>query len=87
MLMDKYPILVYIGAAVLGRVAGEMMITDPFVDKVFHPSKIIQYSVQAFFTLSVLVAGKLWIKWKRSREGQFPESASPGETLNSLKED
>ncbi|NCO59214.1 TerC family protein, partial [bacterium] len=30
MLMDKYPIIIYIGAAILGKVGGEMMITDPF---------------------------------------------------------
>ncbi len=31
MLMDRYPIIIYIGAAVLGRVAGEMIFTDPWV--------------------------------------------------------
>ena len=30
MLMDKYPVIIYIGAAILGKVGGEMMITDPF---------------------------------------------------------
>ena len=29
MLMDRYPIIIYIGAAVLGKVAGEMIFTDP----------------------------------------------------------
>ena len=87
MLMDKYPLLVYLGAAVLGRVAGEMMITDPFIEKVFHPSAIFQYSVQAFFTLGVLVAGKIWIRWKIARDEQMLESSSPKETLNSSKED
>jgi YjbE family integral membrane protein len=87
MLMDKYPFLVYIGAAVLGRVAGEMMITDPFIVKLIHPSKFLQYSVEIFFTIGVLVAGKIWIKWKISREERTLESQSPQETLNSSKED
>ena len=77
MLMDKYPFLVYIGAAVLGRVAGEMMITDPFITKLFHPTKFLQYSVEIFFTLGVLVAGKIWIRWKMSREEQSLETSSP----------
>lgn len=68
MLMDKYPYLIYIGAAVLGRVAGEMMITDPYIIGHFHPSKYVQYSVEAFFTIGVLAAGKAWVKWKVSRE-------------------
>jgi YjbE family integral membrane protein len=87
MLMDKYPFLVYLGSAVLGRVGGEMMIADPFIDQVFHPSTIFQYSVQAFFTLGVLVAGKIWIRWKIARDEQKPESSSPKETLHSSKED
>jgi YjbE family integral membrane protein len=31
MLMDKFPIIILLGAAVLGRVGGEMMITDSWV--------------------------------------------------------
>jgi YjbE family integral membrane protein len=87
MLMDKYPFLVYIGAAVLGRVAGEMMITDPFITTLFHPSKFLQYSVEIFFTIGVLVAGKIWVRWKISREEQALEPPSPKETLNSSKKD
>jgi predicted tellurium resistance membrane protein TerC len=86
-LMDKYPFLVYIGAAVLGRVAGEMMITDPFITKMIHPSKFLQYGVEIFFTIGVLVAGKIWIKWKISREEQTLDPQSPKETFKSSKED
>lgn len=35
-LMDRYPIIVTLGAAVLGRVAGEMIITDAFIDARLH---------------------------------------------------
>lgn len=30
-LMVRYPVIVFLGAAILGKVAGEMMLTDPFV--------------------------------------------------------
>ncbi len=80
--MDKYPFLVYIGTAVLGRVGGEMMITDPFITNLLHPSKYVQYGVEIFFTIGVLVAGKIWIKWKISREEQLLKPQSPQETLN-----
>jgi YjbE family integral membrane protein len=83
MLMDRYPILVYIGAAVLGRVGGEMLITDPFITKLLHPSKLFEYGVEIFFTIGVLVVGKIWIKWKISREERSLKSPSPSETLNS----
>ena len=38
-LMDRYPIILWIGAAVLGKVGGEMMITDPWVHGLLNPPK------------------------------------------------
>jgi YjbE family integral membrane protein len=64
LLMDKYPIVIYIGAAVLGQVGSEMMVTDPFVVEMFNPSDILKYSVEAFFIIGVVVAGKLWARQK-----------------------
>lgn len=63
MLMDRYPIIIYIGAAILGRVGGEMIITDPVVVRYLSPGKVLQYSVEAGLAIGVLVAGKLWMKW------------------------
>lgn len=65
-LMDKYPIIILIGAAVLGRVGGEMIITDPFVMKLVHPSKVLEYAIQIVFAVGVIIAGKLWMRWKIS---------------------
>lgn len=81
LLMDKYPWIIYLGAAVLGRVGGEMMISDPFIVKYLHPTKVIQYSVEAFFTIGVLIAGKLWIKWKRSQEEKQLKPSLPPDTF------
>ncbi|HBG93579.1 MAG: tellurium resistance protein TerC [Nitrospirae bacterium RIFOXYB2_FULL_43_5] len=66
-LMDKYPIIIYIGAAVLGKVGGEMMITDPFTVGILNPSKFAVYSVEVIFAIGVILAGKLYMKWKISR--------------------
>ena len=73
MLMDKYPIIIYIGAAILGRVGGEMMITDPFIKGILHPTEFLQYGVEIFFTVGVIVAGKLWLRMQRQRQGKIPE--------------
>jgi len=62
MLMDKYPIIVYIGAAILGKVGGEMLITDPVIENWLHPSKAVEYAVMAFFTIAVVVVGRLVIR-------------------------
>jgi YjbE family integral membrane protein len=67
MLMDKYPVIIYIGAAILGKVGGEMIITDPFTEGILHPNKIMIYSVELIFAIGVIVSGKLWMKWQVSR--------------------
>lgn len=73
MLMDKYPIIVYIGAAILGRVGAEMILTDPFTESFWVPSHMVSYAIQALFAVGVIVVGKLWIKWmirtQESKEG------------------
>jgi YjbE family integral membrane protein len=75
MLMDRYPVIIYIGAAILGKVGGEMMITDPVVVGYLQPGKFLQYSVEAFFAIAVIVAGKLLLRWKfGSEESETMES-------------
>ncbi len=68
MLMDKYPIIIYIGAAILGKVAGEMIITDPLIVKTFQPGHFLEYAVEALFAAGVIVGGKLLMKWKIAKE-------------------
>lgn len=67
-LMDKYPVIIYIGAAVLGKVGGEMIITDPFTVNLLQPGKLFIYAMEAFFASGVIIAGKLWMRWKVARE-------------------
>ncbi len=76
MLFDKYPWLIYIGAGILGRVGGEMIITDPFIEGWLHPSKAVEWGVQAFFTIGVIVAGKLWIRMMKSKKDEAAVPAS-----------
>lgn len=67
-LMDRYKFIVYIGAAVLGRVGGEMIITDPYVQKLLHPSLWLEYSVQIICICAVLGAGRVWMNYKRAQK-------------------
>jgi YjbE family integral membrane protein len=78
MLMDRYPIILYIGTAVLGRVGGEMMITDPFVVSKIGHSKVVEYGVQVFFAVAVIVAGKLLVRFRRLREEREDKRADAG---------
>jgi YjbE family integral membrane protein len=60
-LMDRYPVIVYIGAALLGRVAGQMIMTDAFTVQRFAPSDALRYAVEATGTAGVLLTG-WWMK-------------------------
>ncbi|MBV6432947.1 MAG: hypothetical protein IANPNBLG_03094 [Bryobacteraceae bacterium] len=56
--MDRFPVIVVIGAAILGRVGGEMILTDPWVHGMFKPAKWVEYLAQAVFAVGVVAAGK-----------------------------
>jgi YjbE family integral membrane protein len=68
LLMDKYPIIVWIGAAVLGRVGGEMIITDPWIVEKINPSKGLQIACEIIGAVGVLAVAKLYMRWKISKQ-------------------
>jgi YjbE family integral membrane protein len=80
MLMDKYPIIVWIGAAVLGRVGGEMIITDPWIVEKINPSKGLQIACEVIGAVGVLAVAKLYMRWKIARQAEAPvKGAEPAD--------
>ncbi|MDA8125918.1 MAG: TerC family protein [Deltaproteobacteria bacterium] len=69
-LMDRYPLILWAGAAILGKVGGEMIITDPWVRSLLNPPLWVEYAVMALFVAFVCGLSK-WIA-TRSR-GSLPE--------------
>jgi len=67
-LMDKYPVISYIGAGILGRVGGEMIVTDPFIIDKFAPGTVAQYTLEALFAVGVIVIATCRSKWISLRE-------------------
>lgn len=62
-LMAKWPIIITLGAALLGFVAGEMAVTDPAIDTWFHETfGHIDYAVSAACAVLVVVIGRLWAR-------------------------
>lgn len=59
MLMDRYSAILYIGAAVLGKVGAEMICTDPFVIRTIHPGEGFIYGVEGVAIFGILAAGRL----------------------------
>jgi predicted tellurium resistance membrane protein TerC len=79
MLMNKYPIILWLGAGILGKVGGEMMITDPWVRGLLNPPKWVEYAVMAFFVFFVCGLSK----WIASRRKAAVCSAEPAVTDSS----
>lgn len=65
--MDRYPVIVYLGAAILGKVGAEMIFTDPMVAQSFQPSTAFLYAMEALFAVGVVAIGKLLV-FRNNRE-------------------
>ncbi|MGE5258822.1 MAG: TerC family protein [Hyphomicrobiales bacterium] len=77
-MMERYPIILWIGAAILGRVGGEMMITDPWINGLLSPTAVVQYAVEVFFVVFVCGLSK-WVINSRKAKAilEQPEGAQP----------
>jgi YjbE family integral membrane protein len=58
-IMDRYPVTMYLGMAILGRVAGEMMLGDAFVRRLLHPSDTVRYSMELSLMAAIVFTGRL----------------------------
>jgi len=58
-IMDKYPVTMYAGVAILGRVGGEMMLGDPLVRRLLHPSATVRYAVELVLMVAIVLTGRL----------------------------
>ena len=58
-IMDRYPASLYLGAAVLGKVGAEMIVTDPFVTRTLHPDQRLIYIAEGVVIAGVLLVGRL----------------------------
>src|SRR4029450_5935187 len=71
-LMTRWPVIITLGAALLGCVAGEMAVTDPAIaDSLHERFGHIDYFVSGVFAVLVVVVGTMWAKavTARSRSG------------------
>ena len=61
-LMEKYPAIIYVGAAILGVVGGDMILTEPVVAVYVTPSTTVKYAIKLLFAAGVLGIGQFWLK-------------------------
>jgi YjbE family integral membrane protein len=67
-IMDRFPIIVWLGAAILGRVGAEMMVTDPFVKQRYPLDHSVEIGVQVAGAVLVVLIG--WLLQRRRRESR-----------------
>jgi YjbE family integral membrane protein len=61
-LMERYPFIIYIGAAILGKVGGEMIVTDPVVARLIEPAPAARYAAEFLCALGVVIAGRMRVR-------------------------
>jgi YjbE family integral membrane protein len=64
-LMNRYPWTVYLGAGILGKVAGDLLFSDAVVKNLLHPTDTMRYAVEAALVAGLLLAG--WLVNRRAR--------------------
>jgi predicted tellurium resistance membrane protein TerC len=64
-LVERFPIIIQAGAAVLAFTAAKMIIGEPLLDAVFDPNAAARWSTYAVCIAGVLLAG--WLAGRAAR--------------------
>ncbi|MGO8944186.1 MAG: TerC family protein [Syntrophobacteraceae bacterium] len=78
MLMDRYPLIIYIGAAILGRLGAEMIVTDPVLTPYIDLSAFARYGFEALCAAGVIVAGRISLKRLIGTDGSAESTGQSG---------
>jgi YjbE family integral membrane protein len=71
-LIDRYPVVVTLGAALLGWIAGGMLITDiAIVDRIGESSTTVKIAAEVIGALVVVLAGVWFAKRKTAAKGNM----------------
>lgn len=79
-LMSRFPIIIYLGAGILGWTGGEMIISDRRIEPLLEHSlsprafAIMEYAVPVILTIGVLVAGYLLNERAKRKEAYEQEA-------------
>ncbi|MFN9432535.1 MAG: TerC family protein, partial [Acidobacteriota bacterium] len=65
-LMDRYPIIAYLGSAVLGRVGAEMILHEKSIEHALALSKYAEWGIEAATALGVVLLARTLMARRRS---------------------
>jgi YjbE family integral membrane protein len=72
-LVERFPAIIYAGAAVLAYTAGHMIVSEPLLDAVYDPHLLARLATYAVIVAGVLAAG--WWATQRTRSAEQPRLA------------
>ncbi|HUB81510.1 MAG TPA: TerC family protein [Bryobacteraceae bacterium] len=67
-LMDRFPVTIYIGAGILGRVGADMFLTDHFIQRTLHPPEMLRYVIEGIVAIGLMAGGKIYCDRRRCRK-------------------
>ena len=67
-LLDRFPVIVTAGAALLGWIAGGLIVGDPIAEPVLPPGDALKYAASAAGALFVVAVGR-WLARRRAAAG------------------
>lgn len=73
-LMERFPVIITLGAALIGWVAGDAISHDVALKDVFEGNTVLSYSLKAGCAIFVVVVGK-WLAARASAKGHATHSA------------
>ncbi len=77
MVIERFPILNYVGCAVLAKVGADMILTDPYIVSVLAPARVVSLSAQIGAIIGVLVCAHLWMKVTGGSKAVVPGKSRP----------
>lgn len=75
-LVERFPVIMYLGAGVLAYTAAHMIVSEPLLDEVFDPNVAIRVATHAVLIVGVLAAG--W--WATHRAAASSSGREPTAT-------
>lgn len=64
-LMDRYVFIIYLGAAILGKVGGDMIMTDRLIADYLHPAPWLVHTVEGVLAVGVVLVALAWRRGRR----------------------
>jgi YjbE family integral membrane protein len=58
-LMHRYPAVIYLGSAILAKVAGDMILTDPWISAKLTVSTAARYAIDAVLAAAAVIVGRI----------------------------